>query len=79
MFSTDSHLRPNYIVHVSKNVTFLGQNIFDPRLVKSANVEPVDIEGRLYLRVPKESKTNHLYYELLSWYHENPMITENFL
>lgn len=36
-----NHCRPNYIVHVTNNVTFL--NIFDLRLVESANAEPTNI------------------------------------
>lgn len=36
-----NHCRSNYIVHIS-NKTFFPRNIFDPEVVESANVEPVD-------------------------------------
>lgn len=41
-----SNHRPNYIVQVSNNVTlFFSPNIFHPGLVKSRDMEPVDMEG----------------------------------
>lgn len=42
MFSTNYH-RPNYIVHVSNK--FFSPNIFNPRLVKSTDGGPVDVES----------------------------------
>lgn len=40
-----NHHRPNYIDHISNNITLFKKNIFDLKLVKSANIEPTDIEG----------------------------------
>lgn len=39
--------RTNYIIHVSKNITIF-LNFFDPQLVESMNVEPMDMGGLLY-------------------------------
>lgn len=42
-----NHHRPNDIVHVNNDVTFLS-TIFDPWLVEYVDVEPTDTEGQLY-------------------------------
>lgn len=39
------HLQPNFIVHISKNVTFVFLSIFHQRLVEYEDVELVDTEG----------------------------------
>lgn len=39
--SNHHHRRPNYMVDISSNVTFL-KNVFDPWLVESMDVEPRD-------------------------------------
>lgn len=41
-----NHHRPNNIVHVNNDVTFLS-TIFDPWLVEYVDVEPTDTEGQL--------------------------------
>lgn len=37
--------RPNYIAHASSNITPPQKNVFDPWLVESSDVEPMDMEG----------------------------------
>lgn len=48
MFSTDATIA----VHASKKWQFFSPNTFDPQLVESEDMEPMDMEGQLYYYSP---------------------------